>query len=312
MSESVIIEQDRGRLQNAATHLTRLKRYFTGDLEGRVRSLYELNDRKITGRSLYRDFLAIKTLYLNYGYWATGAADQDEASEALADLLAETVGISAGDRVLDCGFGYAEQDIRWARTREPQRIVGVNVTNAQVEVARKRVADLGLADVIDLRIGSATDVPLGAASTDRVVALESALHFNTRQRFFEEAHRVLRPGGTIATADLVPVLVGSSKPGPVQWLEHWVRDKVVPPDNWYTMETYAERMRQAGFVDVDVKSITAEVILPRVEFTRRRFAAPENRRLTARQRFKMRLFLWIAERRVGSREYILAFGRKPE
>lgn len=311
MTDSVIIEEERDRRRDAVTFFVRMKRYFTADMEARVRSMYELNDRKITGRSLYRDFLAIKTLYLNYGYWQSGCADQDEASQVLVDMLGDAAGMGPGDRVLDAGFGYGEQDIRWATTRGPLHIHGLNVTHAQVAKARARIADAGLADAVDLRIGSATAVPFDNASFERVVALESALHFNTRQRFFEEAARVLVPGGVLATADIVPTRTSAGLRGPIGRLERWVRDKVVPSDNWYTMAEYRRRLERAGFVDVDVRPITDHVIAPRVAFYRSRFDAPENRGLSLLDRTKMRLFVWVAEQRVGTREYILAVARKP-
>jgi len=56
---------------------------------------------------------------------------------------------------------------------------------------------MNLGDRLDLRVGSATSTPFADGSFDRVVALESALRFDTRRKFFEEAFRVLRPGGVL-------------------------------------------------------------------------------------------------------------------
>ncbi|NGO72789.1 SAM-dependent methyltransferase, partial [Streptomyces boncukensis] len=171
--------------------------------DDRVRSFYELLDR-LHSKEFYGDLMGLRTRYVNYGYWAPDCADHDEACEALADELAETAGITAGDHVLDVGFGYAEQDFHWMRTRKPERIVGINVTPAQVRVAQQRARELDLGERLDLREGSATSLPFESASFDRVVALESSVHFDTRQTFLAEAFRVLRPGGVLATTDPVP------------------------------------------------------------------------------------------------------------
>ncbi|MEU8814261.1 methyltransferase domain-containing protein [Actinoplanes sp. NPDC048796] len=280
--------------------------------QGKVRSYYEFRGRKNTGWALYRSFLGVRRFYVNYGYWEPGCPGLDEAGDALADLLAETAGITAGDRVLDAGFGYGEQDVRWARTRGPLRIHGLNITPAQVEAARERIAAEGLSDSIDLRAGSATEVPLGDATVDRVVALESAMHFHTRQRFFEEAARVLVPGGTLATADILPSRAEEPGRGPLARLGRKLRERTMPSENWYTMDEYAERLKRAGFVDVHVRSITERVIAPRLDYIRSRFSAPENSGRSWFERVQMRLFLSVAEKQRGTREYVLAVARKPE
>ena len=58
-------------------------------------------------------------LYLNLGYWRE-ATNTDEASDALAMLVANTAKISSEDTVLDCGFGFGDQDILWAQTLKPE------------------------------------------------------------------------------------------------------------------------------------------------------------------------------------------------
>ena len=67
---------------------------------------------------LSTDSATERGLYLNLGYWRE-AADIDEASQALASLVAKAARIGRADRVLDCGFGFGDQDILWARTLKP-------------------------------------------------------------------------------------------------------------------------------------------------------------------------------------------------
>jgi hypothetical protein len=60
-------------------------------------------------------------LYLNLGYWPN-ASTLDEASDALALLVGEAADMDGRDTVLDCGFGFGDQDLLWARTFAPHRI----------------------------------------------------------------------------------------------------------------------------------------------------------------------------------------------
>jgi microcystin synthetase protein McyJ len=196
-----------------------------------------------------------KPLWLNLGYWKD-AHTYPDACAALARKLADAAQLDANDIVVDAGFGFGEQDLLWMAERNVAKIIGLNVTKLHVDVAIQRVAARGLSDRIDLRLASATEMPIENASVTKVLALESAFHFPTREQFFAEAHRVLKPGGRIATADCVPWL-GEKPDGFVQRLG-W-RRWGVPPENIYDRDAYREKLAKAGFESIEIESIRHHV-----------------------------------------------------
>jgi microcystin synthetase protein McyJ len=192
-----------------------------------------------------------KPLWLNLGYWKSAHTYPDACAD-LARKLAEAAHLGRGDVVLDAGFGFAEQDLLWVREYDVARIVGLNVTKLHVDVAQQRVRSLGLGERLDLRMGSATEIPLQAGTVDKVLALESAFHFDTRERFFEEAYRVLRPGGRIALADCMPFV--GEKPSGLANRWGW-RRWGVPPANIYDRKVYEQKLAACGFTQIEVESI---------------------------------------------------------
>lgn len=197
-----------------------------------------------------------KPLWLNLGYWET-ARRYPEAAAALASLVADTARLGPSDHLLDVGFGFAEQDFFWVEKYGVKKITGLNITPLHVERAQARVKERGLQARMDLRLGSATEIPFEPNTFDKVTALECAFHFNTREKFFDEALRVLRPGGRLVLADAAQWPGSSKHLGLINRfaLKRWS----VPLENIYDRDEYCRRLEQRGFTNVTARSIRHHV-----------------------------------------------------
>lgn len=251
-------------------------------------------------------------LYLNLGYWKT-ARTIDEACVGLVRLVADAARFSPADRVVDVGFGFADQDMLWAEAYGVQHITGLNITASQVALGRTRVAARGLSDRITLLEASATRMPLPNDGFDKVVGVECAFHFHTREDFFREALRVLRPGGRIALADVAMAAPVTGRFARAMQKSAWnsfVSKYDVPAANADTREAYAAKLEAAGFRNVEVTSVWADVYPGLHRYMREE---PEMlRRFHPLARLPYRMMLPFNPRSVYSAyDYVLATAEKP-
>jgi len=103
----------------------------------------------------------------------------------------------AGRDVLEvsCGRGGGASFV--SRAFEPQRYLGVDLSEENIKLATARAARKGLA----FTTGNAEQLDLPDASFDVVINIEASHLYGDRTRFFAEALRVLRPGGTFCYTD---------------------------------------------------------------------------------------------------------------
>ncbi len=145
---------------------------------------------------------------IHLGVPCNDACPHPEAMEHTNEIMAEIANLEDGARVLDLGCGYGAT-ARYLARECGCSVVGINVSEKELEVAKARALEAGLGDILTFESGDFHNLKYADESFDVVWSQEAFLHGTNKDQIISEAKRVLVPGGTLIFTDLV-VTAGTS------------------------------------------------------------------------------------------------------
>lgn len=258
----------------------------------------------------------------NLGYWKQ-SSDYTLSCEALADKLAESVELNHKSCVFDAGFGCGDQLLLWLQKYNVQSVSGINYSNSQTALAKKRLekegfyktsCDIFQGDVSDLSDCSYFNKKL----INTVLALDCAYHFPSRRQFLVDSFKLLKRyqnhfdlGVITETAlhleypndgqfqestmiGLTDIVLASKK---ICWrkkilLKAMLKLSKIPIENIVSIKKYETQLRQIGFVDIKSQDISDCVFEPFGQFIKKEY----DRRKQAGESVKEQRFAWLKYR----------------
>lgn len=116
-------------------------------------------------------------------------------------FMMKKLGNLQGKRCLDVGTGTGEIAFLLSERAVEGQVVGLDITPAMLDLARKKMTDLDISNV-DFVVGDALDIQMPDGSFDAVTSGYMLRNVTDISKAVSEMYRVLRPGGRCVVAEL--------------------------------------------------------------------------------------------------------------
>jgi len=120
----------------------------------------------------------------------------EQAQANKYELICRKLGLGEDDRLLDVGCGWGGMVLH-AAEHHGVRAVGVTISEHQAELARKRIADAGLDDRVEIRVQDYREIDDGPYDGISSIGMFEHVGHAHLIEYFTRLHGLLRPGGRL-------------------------------------------------------------------------------------------------------------------
>ena len=219
-----------------------------GRRHSKVRDAAAISHHYDVGNDFYRLVLGPSMAY-SCAVWESDDTGLDAAQAAKFDLVCRKLGLKPGMRVLDVGCGWGSFALHAAQNYGVD-VVGVTLSAEQAALARKRAADAGLTERVDIRVQDYRDVDDGPYDAISSIGMSEHVGRDQIQHYASQLQGLLRPGGRLLN-HAISWNAGPTAPDPDSFIPRYV----FPDGEMLSLSDMVTALESATLEVLDVEAL---------------------------------------------------------
>ncbi|MEU5661319.1 cyclopropane-fatty-acyl-phospholipid synthase family protein [Streptomyces longwoodensis] len=204
------------------------------------------------GNDFYELVLGPSMVY-SCAYWPAPepGATLEQAQYDKLELVSRKLGLTPGQRLLDVGCGWGSLAIHAAREHGVS-VVGITLSQEQASYARKRVAEEGLTDRVEIRVQDYRDVTDGPFDAISSIGMAEHVGADRYLEYAQDLHALLEPGGRLLNHQIAR---RPQRDESTYEVDAFIDAYVFPDGELAPVGTTVTQLERAGFEVRDVEAI---------------------------------------------------------